>query len=443
MSGLWQMLFSLGYHGSISYNGDFVERERNINMQVAGYSMPNLDPIHVAGSLTVATVRKIEARLIQLNLIALLPATSFLLSEEVCHSYLLSESSTKERTIKYTNQRYRDHFAMLVEWGILEEGPRERARYISTYFEVAKGALSRAILNGKRLSLMFKPPPNVNIPDIPCFIRRFANHFRLFCAGNVVSGDLRHWFHQIESPRSLRHWFGLVLAGMPEGRAFFWKTMPMGFSYSPWVAQSLCWALLSWREPLERPFLDEESFRNDGLPTFVNVIKWDKEGIATVVGFACVYYDNYFVAVADNNLAIVISNRIKRNARTLGIHIKGESAIDMAEGVAVSHVLVTNAAMKEQFESIPNVIVFGCVYLGIHFSISRKRAKGTSDCKLQWRLAKIDKWKTALSVWSVFALTVSDGIRLSFFRQRIGRFFPVFGSRCQQTHGCRPKELGT
>ena len=30
--------------------GDFVERERNINMQVAGYSMPNLDPMHVAGS---------------------------------------------------------------------------------------------------------------------------------------------------------------------------------------------------------------------------------------------------------------------------------------------------------------------------------------------------------------------------------------------------------
>ena len=159
----------------------------------------------------------------------------------------------------------------------------------------------------------------------------------------------------------------------------------MGFAYSPWLAESVAWAVMIYHSTGQKQFFSTDSFREGhAMPVFVPVITEGRQR-----GFCVIYYDNYFVAVDDGNLALQISNRIKDNCREWNIAIKGDSEIDKSEGIEPSHLIVSHSDLFRQ----------GVTYLGINIRLNhRKRSRADTDeghdrPHLQWRLGKIEKWK--------------------------------------------------
>jgi hypothetical protein len=187
----------------------------------------------------------------------------------------------------------------------------------------------------------------------------------------VLGGDLRHWFHQIPAPGWMRRLFGIRARQAAGGfQDYVWTSIPMGWSWSPLIAQGVAWTFLMFREETDpRVFFEEAAFTGTtGLPTFVNVIDPVTKEIK---GFATVYYDNYLIMCWDSDLLNAIEQRLKANEKALHIMVKEGSRFT----------LNTAKFCSEGFD-----------YLGVHFQgirTSRERAPcmhpghlGRQPCRL-------------------------------------------------------------
>jgi len=233
-------------------------------------------------------------------------------------------------------KKYRAHMEHLQDCGILVFayvlGHDSPHRWISGYFSVRKGCLrlSRSIFNGRALSLMCRPPPPVNLLELRTLLREASNH-----VGNFFMLDLRHWFHQVRWSsvgEGLRKLFTIVY----EGLAYSWDTLPMGWSYSPFICEMLAWFLVLHLEPGERALFRKADYLNDhgGLPTHVHIQRPD--GSELPIGFVSITYDNVGVFCSDCDTCLKIKKRVLRNLTLFGALVKEESvgyfsAKDMAE----------------------------------------------------------------------------------------------------------------
>jgi hypothetical protein len=215
--------------------------------------------------------------------------------------------------------RYSDHIRDLLKAGLLAEEDDLGIKFLSSYFSVEKTEeTSRSIFNGRRLSKECPVPEPVNL----CDTQQLVDGIRQFLARQAKEGrapqihvygaDFRHWFHQIPAPRWLRRLFGLQRLS---GGRLQWKSLPMGWSWSPVLAQSAAWATLLFRENNEAPLLDEDAFRShhggsSRLPTWVDVMyKGAVHGIATV------YYDNFLFICDSDEACTHVKKRIERNCQ--------------------------------------------------------------------------------------------------------------------------------
>ena len=104
-------------------------------------------------------------------------------------------------------------------------------------------------------------------------------------------------------------------------QAFIWRSLPMGWSWSPVIAQACAWSFLAFRDNQETALIPDAAFSEHmGLP------RW----VATEAGpgFATVYYDNFLIVTADRSQAIAWQARIDRNrlstqAGGVNVEIKG------------------------------------------------------------------------------------------------------------------------
>ena len=268
----------------------------------------------------------------------------------------------------FVGSKYRSHFTDLYDCGLLELSTREKIiMYHSKYFCVNKSdEHSRSIFNGELLSLLCPVPDPVNLADTRAVVEGFHAFFegqRRNDGGRrcyAYLGDFRHWFHQISASEWMRQLFGLRQAG---GFSFRWTSIPMGWSWSPLLAQSVAWSVLLSRAKDQKPILDEDAFRvqsshNTGqLPTWVNVVSES----GTVVGRATVYYDN-FLFLIDNpcDLARVEARMAQNCGRLRGLDpdFTGEDSES------------TGAFCKAgSVESISNELFIdrGFDFLGVHF----------------------------------------------------------------------------
>jgi hypothetical protein len=181
-----------------------------------------LDPIECAGSVDMKGLKKSAARTcpaVLRILLVILQLASFLEA--------VNPTPTGPRRLKFTSPKYQGLFDHLEKAKILVPAAEEELRHCMGYFSVAKGStvdrdgakvyLDRAIVNGKNLSGICEEPPGCNIPDITRLMYELcklnsearARGRRL----SIVSGDLRHWFHQLSLNPEITPWFGLVSGG--------------------------------------------------------------------------------------------------------------------------------------------------------------------------------------------------------------------------------------
>ena len=126
--------------------------------------------------------------------------------------------------------KWKTHFETLKESKILASIGRSEIRFFSRYFAVPKNdGTARAIFNGRALSRLFTTPRNVNLPQITTVLQLISAYGHFF-----AEGDWRHFFHQFPVATGIANFFGVELGA----NVYRWMTMPMGFSFSPVIAQS-------------------------------------------------------------------------------------------------------------------------------------------------------------------------------------------------------------
>ena len=312
MSGIWRTCASLGYKA-------WIEREESDSTSggmTLEVSVDPLDPIDrelVCGAKTKRMLEKVA----ELDLEVLEDALKILCcgrEEDAPEWY--QEFKTRPETNQKVNLRFSSHMHKLRTYTVLAKRPAEFALFTAGYFAVAKSGpkkISRSIFSGKKLSKRCPVPPSVNLIGMRELIQKMAKHG----AGkkkrrkyNVLMGDFRHWFHQLEAPEWMQRLFCL----RHNETTLAWRSMPMGWSWSPFFAQAAAWSFLAHRAEGEAALLDESVFKKGhGLPRWVRT----PQG-----GFVTVYYDNFIVVTPDANELAAWESRVETNAERLHVVIK-------------------------------------------------------------------------------------------------------------------------
>ena len=316
----------------------------------------------------------------------------------------------KDTEIPVAGARFSGQFNSLLSSGLVGIVERGTALFYSSYFCVMKtAALARSIFNGKRLSTQSPTPENVNLidtwrlcPTIQEFLEAQEAHKR---ECHVYGGDFRHWFHQIPTPSWLQQLFG-IRAHVPASwtgkkkkadrngnvkEDVVWRALPMGWSWSPVLAQAVAWSYLTYRCDAQEPcFFDEDAFRGNRLPTTIRVRNPET---GEFCGFATVYYDNFLIMCTDGNLLNQIRARLLRNSELLQVLIKEGSEIHCNKATFCSK---------------------GFDYLGVHFQGVRKRDRDASGGTIGSRsglITGIEWYPTKTEEWEKGASSINQRIR--------------------------------
>ena len=365
---LWQLLKGSGYGGYGSLDQEITRDEVGI-----------LDPIECAGKARILEMRRSAQRL------GIPFAVEFL--NVICDFEIFRQKLKKpieERKLRYTNCKYRDQLQALCDFNITKKATAETVLYCSSYFSVPKqGIYDRAIFNGKCLSDLFDTPPTMNIPDIP----RLIEEVNAECGdrgASFVSGDFRHWFHQLPLEEKLQRYFGLAYRET-DGKiavttCLLWTTLPMGWSWSPAIAQAAAWTVLAHVEDNQHKYIRLKGLRQP--PMFTKL--YNRQGCA--VGFVTVYIDNYLVVSRCPVTAQGMSDRIIANCAKTCFNVEVKEHKLWSRSSLILHEEVENdsrdVAPKPKSAQNGNFH-----FLGIEMGFRLKTLRGGIQLfHLQWRV---------------------------------------------------------
>ena len=254
-----------------------------------------------------------------------------------------------------------------------------KIKFYSGYFSVLKSSgeavTARSIFNGKKFSRGCRPPPCTNLPDFLRVLEALTKLVRDNGRGfHSITADLRHAFHQI--PLDNEETFFFAISRLIDGKESMWRwlSLPMGWSWSPLLCQSIGFGLLLI--VLEDIGLDVSEYKKLDTPPSIVMLK-DKDSILTLV--MTLWYDNIGIFTCDgaiaNKLAVAIPHLfetcfhyyLKDSIRHLGPRSLNKTAPEHTE------------------------------YLGVSFRLSSRRdSEGKAISTLEWQptLKKRNKWST-------------------------------------------------
>lgn len=327
-----------------------------------------LDPILCARRAKVSEMKTAAIRMDAKFAVGLLDV---LLDDKVLASKM--NLPPGDRSSRFTNVKYLGHFKDLAHENclLLEECKQELIKFFSTYFSVPKDdVFDRSIFNGRLLSTFTDVPPPVNLADVPRVIsemRVLAD--QLGVGFNVIVGDLRHWFHQLELSLESSRYFGLAINDETGAQRFFrYRGLPMGWSWSPCIAQAAAWIFLAFSEEDEIQYLDLKGL--EASPMFVYI--HDKAG--NRIGFATIYYDNYLICCGDDSITQILNDRLKRNAAIFNIEIKVHKMWSKQSLIIKDQTDKSTATPMD--------------FLGVEFGFTRQRGRKANGMALIWRQKK-------------------------------------------------------
>jgi len=364
---LWLLLATCGYAFSCAYHAMFGAETENLQTRSP---MP-LDPISVAGCLRIidllktGVTKKWKAAVVVTTL------------RTHPRQFLKQKDLPAQRRV-WSRCKYRDHFSDLCNSKVISELKRaNHAVSYSSYFSVPKSeAFDRAIFNGRRISKLFKRPNPVNLIQTKELLDRLQRN----STAHVITGDLRHWFHQLDCG-DLWRFFGVAC----DGRSYVWKMFPMGFSWSPFVAQTLAWLLLT--HGME--YWLDTSFVNDSeLPRLIQL----KDG-----GFMTVYYDNFFISTTSIHTLKAIDLQLRKNFEEFYASVKEYAVFCSGPDIDEIREWRKNSIAWSDPNTHLNLLVHdiqaGFLYLGLHI---RMPSPGLTEWRIEQE--KIDKLPQSLPV---------------------------------------------
>jgi len=205
----------------------------------------------------------------------------------------------------HTLSRFITALWILWTWDILTPANHEEIVRFAVFFTVAKAnGRQRTIMDCRGLNAASERPPPVNLGQMGETLSKAAE---LGCTHHIQA-DISHWFHLFSLPEEVRRFFGVQCYDKEWSCTAYFKscTMPMGWSWAPFVAQcTTITAVLSLAHTSRRktqPYLgiDYEEVKTwNSLPPYIEL--FDTSG--KVVGFIKIVYDNIGIFLSDATLA--------------------------------------------------------------------------------------------------------------------------------------------
>lgn len=290
---------------------------------------------------------------------------------------------------KKTNRKWLAHIVELTKcpWtGVIETAELKELKVVGAYFEVFKnaGPQTRSIFDGRTVSAMCRIPPPVNLCELAEQLRLMEK----YGLRNFVVGDLRHWFHQIGIKAvGIRNFFGLRVEAsedFPE-MTFRWRVCPMGWSWSPWVCQSIGYTLMLATGFFDKVLAGLSPGDSTAPSTPPRFLTRTENGIVVALGF--LLYDNILVATKHESQAANFEAAFRRS-------LKDHKVVEKHLRTFTSKFLRNQTwdepleCTEEEREALKED---RCVHLGIQLGVS-------PGGRLRWRHdpTKIERWKTNL-----------------------------------------------
>ena len=230
-----------------------------------------------------------------------------------------------------TSKAFCSQLKQLEQWGVLRRS-QTRARCYIGYFTVPKtSGKARAIANCKAMNKFFHA-------DWPFCLATIEELFRVitfFPPRNGVFGvlDLRHWFHQLSLPRQAEGLFRLTVGS----ETWDWCTWPMGFKYTPVIAQAVVGAIIA-ETIVACGWLMEGS-----IPAEAVIRGRSKRHVCVV---AAVWYDNIIVHCAHQEAHHSFFTRLHSIMSRLKVKIKEPGVTTSKTQVQYLGIVATNQATR-------------------------------------------------------------------------------------------------
>ena len=263
---------------------------------------------------------------------------------------------------------------------------------VSTYFAVAKsnGLVARSIFSGRQLSSYFMRPASVNLPQLPYVLSVAAAIFASQTEIYVLTSDVRHYFHGIALGADIQSFFTIFVGCT----LYRFLVLPMGWSFSPRVAQCFAWAaLLSLASESNGLKEAAEGLKNSAHPPSHVILQAGDRRI----GIVFIWYDNFICLCGNKEMALEFSNTLTRMTSLFNFHW-GEKAMShpchlrrlAASTMSTVHRLT--AELKEdpsntQLEKELRFYKKEATAVGIQFGMSKRRSRDSRlNTLLQWRI---------------------------------------------------------
>jgi hypothetical protein len=274
-------------------------RRRQTNHNTTKHTAPrpgNLDTIDVAGSLDLNLIRQWCSELQDTH--TWLYTLRLALSDNADSFMGFTEGPF--RSVHRPALEFEPNLRQLVVQGVLRALTNNECRRGTPagYFEVPKtDDLTRAIFDARPANDLFGEPPEINLPYFPAYLEALALFRAVYCA----SLDLRHWFFQIMLPECLRKHF--MIRSMA-GTTYIPMVWPMGFKWSPFIAQAIAWLLVIVSLRRTSLVFNLEQRDNTQMPSSISVTH---KGVS---GRILLFYDNILIVTEGEELFVVIAQAI-------------------------------------------------------------------------------------------------------------------------------------
>ena len=187
----------------------------------------------------------------------------------------------------------------------------------------------RLITDARASNAMFKDDTSFPMFTLDALLQTVSNVMQTAKANNdapwyALNFDLRHWFFQLPLPDPLKP---LFTVRCNENMWFYPRSVPMGWSLAPRIAQAVTWSLLLARhkdlhaEHGTAKYIDPERYggRESPMPAW---LPFTKKG--PVAGGIFVIMDNVFITTTDKEIADYWLDRLKKMGAAYSATWKGE-----------------------------------------------------------------------------------------------------------------------
>jgi len=214
-----------------------------------------------------------------------------------------------------TKEKFLATLLSLISIGLMAETSEKETRALTKHFQIPKGSDAWRVISDARIfNWMCDVPPGVNLP----LIRNILIEVALLGCTYAVVADWRFWFYQLPINPALQQHFVMNCAN----QFIRMICLPMGWSWSPRIAQCIGWGVILHRAFVDDAYEDPLGVYEEWGADPPSVVKLRDSPGGSVVGLIFLWYDNVFIVCKDPALRDKWYDRLAKNCKRFNAKVK-------------------------------------------------------------------------------------------------------------------------